>query len=670
MSGAAESNVATAVGRTKDGVPTWSGEANLFVQYEEAALLWEQSLTWEKRYTAGPKLVQELSGAARRLVAGQPPGWVAYRGGVRVLMDHLRRGLGKPRVNEVTDLLAAYFKGTRRRAQESMNDYITRKTEAYMRACQALKRVQPHYENPPRASRAQGRRHSGDGAAWSWSRQWTPLSEGGSGPREDGAANVEDDGNHAAESEANTSTTATHRDTRSHHDWWAPSWTSWGATSWSWNAGWGAYRGTWSYEDQGSSTTASYEDERQPQELLPVFIQGWYLLTDAALDSHERNLVVTALNGNFNPARVAQELRNQFSEQEVKRRDQRARHQSYLGETLDYIDDEEEAEEFVNEDLDAVFNEEGFAMMSTAEEEAQTALAAIQTAKRTLREARYKQHQVKQNRKYYQPSSSRNPSSANAKPKDDSNLDCLRCGRRGHRAANCPHKPIGDGPPQSNLAQAGSSSSEPQQAPFVCYLDKATVDDKHGSTEGLLTDFVGYATDECFQATDAAATISTSEAVAQGMAVIDGGATQTIGSVKALEAVLAKNRQKYGTSGLKGVSVDEPPTFSFGNSTENRCLSTAQLHVQANGGAGELRVHTLECGESPILLSIQTLRSLKAIIDFESDVVVFRALDPHRLVHLTRGSSGHQLLSLTEDLLSNSTSTARAVPSLLSFADS
>ncbi|CAE7778304.1 unnamed protein product, partial [Symbiodinium microadriaticum] len=342
----------------------------------------------------------ELSGAARRLVAGQPPGWVAYRGGVR------------------------------------------------------------------------------------------------------------DDGNHAAESEVNTSTTATHRDTGSYHDWWAPSWTSWGATSWSWNAGWGSYRGAWSYEEQGSSTTASNEDERQPQELLPVFIQGWYLLTDAALDSHERNLVVTALNGNFNPARVAQELRNQFSEQEVKRRDQRARHQSYLGETMENIDDEEETEEFANEDLDHIFNEEGFAMMSTAEDEAQTALAAIQTAKRTLREARHKQHQVKQNRKYYQTSSSRNPSS-------------VRTSRPSRR--QLPHKPIGDGPPQSNLAQAGSSSSEPQQAPFVCYLDEATADNPHECTEGPLTDFVGYATDECFQATDATAAISTSEAVAQGMAVIDGG---------------------------------------------------------------------------------------------------------------------------------------------------
>ena len=108
------STASTTSTRTKEGVPTWNGEANSFVQYEETALLWEQSLTWEKRYTAGPKLVQELTGAAKRLVAGQPAGWVAYRGGVTTLMDHLRQQLGKPRVNEVTDLLAVYFKGCKR----------------------------------------------------------------------------------------------------------------------------------------------------------------------------------------------------------------------------------------------------------------------------------------------------------------------------------------------------------------------------------------------------------------------------------------------------------------------------------------------------------------------------------------------------------------------------
>ena len=61
-------------------------------------------------------------------------------------MTHLRQALGKPRVNEVTDLLATYFKGTKRRSGETMNEYTTRKTEAYMRASPALQRVQPHYE--------------------------------------------------------------------------------------------------------------------------------------------------------------------------------------------------------------------------------------------------------------------------------------------------------------------------------------------------------------------------------------------------------------------------------------------------------------------------------------------------------------------------------------------
>ena len=399
MSGNAAESGVTAIGRTKDGVPMWSGEANLFVQYEEAALLWEQSLTWEKRYTAGPKLVQELSGAARRLVAGQPPGWVAYHGGVRVLMDHLRQGLGKPRVNEVTDLLAAYFKGTKRRAQETMNEYITRKTEAYLRACQALKRVQPFYEPNTKPDRHAGRRTSGDLSSWSWSRQWTPASEGDHGYRGENAAEEAEDPEQDLVDTA-TSTTATSQRRSSNHDWWAPTWSSW--NSWSWNSGWSQYQGQWGRSSHGSYSTSSYDEDQREAELLPTFIQGWYLLTDASLDSHERNLVTTALNGNFSPARVAQEPRNQFSEQEVKRRDHGRRYQSYIGETVEEEDEEPDLMDGDAEEFDGPFTEEGFMMMHSAEEEAQGALAAIQTAKRTLRDARSRQHQVKQNRKYYQ----------------------------------------------------------------------------------------------------------------------------------------------------------------------------------------------------------------------------------------------------------------------------
>ena len=83
---------------------------------------------------------------------------------------------------------------------------------------------------------------------------------------------------------------------------------------------------------------------------------------------------------------------------------------------------------------------------------------------------------------------------------------------------------------------------------------------------------------------------------------------------------------------------ENPPSFSFGNSSTNRCLSTAKLMVSANGSPGELRVHTLNHGQSPILLSVETLRKVGAVIDFSADLAVFRRLDPSRIIPLTRGA--------------------------------
>ena len=654
MSGTAE-QTAAAVGRTKDGIPTWGGEANTFVQYEEAALLWEQSLTWEKRYTAGPKLVQELSGAAKRLVAGQPAGWVAYRGGVSTLMEHLRRALGKPKVNEVTDLLASYFKGTRRKPQESMNDYITRKTEAYMRASQALKRVQPHYEKeryPTHVPEPGSRRSSGDQSSWGWSRQWTPATQEDNGHR-DGAH--DDDGQDGGTTEASTRTTTTPEDNDSWSRWQPNRWNTWGGGSWGYQ--WG---GQWGYHDWSSnSSTTSTTSPSLSVELLPQFIQGWYLLADANLDAGERNVVMTALSGSFEPQRVAQELRNQFSEADVRKRDSQKRY-SYLGEFQEDPDEDNDLFDFGSTDLHVDnLTEEETALVVDAEQAAQEAMATMFNARRTLREARQKQHAVKQNRKYFQGSASTgsrgtsSSSSAAPKPRDDSGIECLRCGQRGHRVANCPHKPLSETKGQANMT--GDNAKENHQAPFVCYSET----------------HAGFATDR-FDNTALATTyqdeaLTTAEAVREGMAVIDGGATQTIGSVAAVEAVMRKNKIKYGHSGLRGVDYQDPPVFSFGNSTENRCLSTARLGITANGQKGEMRIHTLEDGESPILMSIESLRNVGALIDFEADLAVFRNLDPGRIVRLARGKSGHQLLPLSEDLLGASVQAQQAVPSLAHY---
>ena len=656
MSGSGDT-AQSAVSRTKDGIPIWGGEAGSFVQYEEAALLWEQSLTWEKRYTAGPRLVQELTGAARRLVAGQPAGWVAYRGGVTTLMDHLRKALGKPRVNEVTDLLAAYFKGTKRKSQESMNEYITRKFEAFMRASQAMKRVAPFYESDPREGypevRPWSRRTSVESSQWGWnSGSQGPDPEAGTNP---GPAPSEGPGDAATEATSTSpSTTWPDSQWQSRNSGWS------GWHDWRWGPSWYGSGGTWDWSSSSASTSSYSERPGHSQELLPSFIQGWYMLADAGLDNNERNLVMTAINGNFSPHRVAQELRNQFPEGEVRRRDQGRGFRSYVGEL---VDEDEEPFDMPGYSMDELIqdgmNEEGAALIAEAENEAQEALAAMFQAKRTLKDARQKQHLVKQSRKYYRTSftSGRSSSSGGSgRTPDDSQMECLRCGKKGHRAANCPHKPIAAQTDQPR----GPGDGEPQQAPFVCYAH---------TTEGPET-FSGFAQmdvlEQAFHVQDGEG-LTTQEAVDRGLCVIDGGATQTIGSVHALEAVLRHNQEKYGKSKLRGVNNRDPPRFSFGNSTENRCLSTATLGVMAGGMEGEINIHTLEGGTSPILLSVDALRRLGAIIDFQEDLAVFKQLSSTKIVRLSRGKTGHQMMPLTDDWLEGALPAGSAVPHLSAF---
>eukprot|EP00439_Symbiodinium_sp_Y106_P016270 s10372_g2.t1 len=119
----------------------------------------------------------------------------------------------------------------------------------------------------------------------------------------------------------------------------------------------------------------------------------------------------------------------------------------------------------------------------------------------------------------------------------------------------------------------------------------------------------------------------------KGWCVVDGGATKTLGSVRAVQSVLDCNQAGDGNTRLLGVDTSKQPIFSFGNSSENRCVSTVELGVKAGGKNGKLTVHTLDQGSGPILLSVASLRALGAIIDFQNDLIVFRAIDPCRWVH-------------------------------------
>ncbi|CAE7937875.1 unnamed protein product, partial [Symbiodinium necroappetens] len=69
--------------------------------------------------------------------------------------------------------------------------------------------------------------------------------------------------------------------------------------------------------------------------------------------------------------------------------------------------------------------------------------------------------------------------------------------------------------------------------------------------------------------------ISTADAVQQGKAVIDGGATKTLASISAMERIMQLNNMKKGDSGLISVDLSERPVFGFGNGSEDRIRTVA-----------------------------------------------------------------------------------------------
>ena len=89
---------------------------------------------------------------------------------------------------------------------------------------------------------------------------------------------------------------------------------------------------------------------------------------------------------------------------------------------------------------------------------------------------------------------------------------------------------------------------------------------------------------------------------------------------------------KRGTDGLKDLDMSDRPSFGFGNSSRDRCASTASLSVPMAGKESVLKVHALDRGEAPVLLSVHSLRKLGAVIDFEADLAVFRHVSDQHIL--------------------------------------
>ena len=336
-------------GRTPK-VPSWDGAADSFQSYCEAALLYEQTTKVQDRYLAGPRLVGELQGAARRLIVGQRPDWVSFNGGVEHLLQHLRKCLGKPQVPELTDLLAKYFKNSKRKPGELKGEYITRKCELYVRSQQAMSRMKPYHDRNEVRSGGE------------WPSNWTNRSRRSSFDSQAGSETGGTDGATASETQAaapTASETAFSEEASNRNG-------SWG--EWQWQG----HGSSWSWHPQNSWNWQGYQDwypwggynsrvSSPLPELVPEFVQAWLLLQDAGLEPQERNTVLVATQGEMTLQRVAQELRSQCADSDLKKRDTARKFHGYAGEhQADSADEQSPPETAFNaaEEL----NSEGYAL--------------------------------------------------------------------------------------------------------------------------------------------------------------------------------------------------------------------------------------------------------------------------------------------------------------------
>ena len=357
---------------------------------------------------------------------GKRPDWLSFQGGVTHLLEHLRECLGRPTLPELTEYLNKFFRQGRRRRFETMNEYVTRKLEVYHRARQALSRVKKVYDRGVGAPGfgGSGWRHNGSSSGG-----WT--SYGGSSDHAGGELRpwswephhhydmAEGDRWEDARSDAGEPSSET--------DPWE-AWDPWQQQEWHWSS--------------RQSYYPSYRSDDAPwklhtEELLPEYIQGWYLLADAGLDATEKNLIETAIGDDFRVSRISQELRRQWPDDELKKRDQQTKAAGYWQEDLPGEDEDEPSEAWMLE-----LNEEGQALYGEASEEAQQALALIQQGRRTLREARARQHQVRLSRQYYRvPGQGRDRDGGKSSGKGHGHgpPTCLRCGKA-HKTSECPDR--------------------------------------------------------------------------------------------------------------------------------------------------------------------------------------------------------------------------------------
>ena len=244
------------------------------------------------------------------------------------------------------------------------------------------------------------------------------------------------------------------------------------------------------------------------------------------------------------------------------------------------------------------------------------------------------------------------------RPGSSSYTGCFICGGKDHDFRNCPKRSQGKGTAHFVSATSGiymlqgstdgtpgntkdeqhvsvyAATGHESEDQMLCYMHVGQGDPEAGRPEGIIPEEA----------------LSVAGQLYPGFAVVDSGATETVGSLDALEAVVSMRRRQYGLENVQ-VFPEAKRNFRFGNGQQQRATSFVEVPQTLNGRAVALGVYALDVPRVPILLSIRTLKRLGSVIDFEKKTIVFKAIDPGVTIALHESASGHLLLDLVHDWL-------------------
>lgn len=291
--------------RSRDGVPTYAGEPERLPLYKEDAIQYAMGLEYKKRYLAGPRLLQELTGVAKtvtRTKTLRDPQWLSHPRGVFQLLEFLESELGKPSLMDASKQIMKFFYSMSRQKGESMTEWTAKHTESLWEASAALRKVQREYDGVmsyrQHAPSSESQRSYYNHGRWDRGSQHSQRS----GPfRDDGRLDEEENEEEDDDGDYN-------RDDWQHR----------GGEDWDWSRS----RGTWSWDSWRSS---EYEPpahwDVSEEVFIPECLAGFLVLHRANLDPSEKANILGSIKGEFSTKTVSRALREQWSDQDLIKRD-------------------------------------------------------------------------------------------------------------------------------------------------------------------------------------------------------------------------------------------------------------------------------------------------------------------------------------------------------------